>query len=139
LLDDYTAELLLATAIVAFPLIFPQQALHLANHTYREYAHSNGRLLGDGHAGPIGGRGVHLFAENMVVGQTALVRGAVVLIAQLVGIAIVWVGRFLILDRWLFKLPATLPIRSRPLKRTGAPDFRHHSPAAGGEKRVGGE
>jgi hypothetical protein len=45
----------------------------------------------------------------MIVGRTALVRGAVVLIAQLLGIAIVWVGRFLILDRWLFKLPAGTP------------------------------
>jgi hypothetical protein len=56
-------------------------------------------------------------AESMIVGQTALVRGAAVLIAQLLGIAIVWVGRFLILDRWLFKLPAGTP---NPIEATEA-------------------
>jgi hypothetical protein len=33
--------------------------------------------------------------------QTALVRGAAVFCAQMLGYGIVWVGRFLMLDRWL--------------------------------------
>jgi putative flippase GtrA len=42
--------------------------------------------------------------ENAMADRTSLVRGAAVLVAQLMGLGIVWVGRFLILDRWLFKL-----------------------------------
>ena len=42
--------------------------------------------------------------ENAMVDQTKLVRGLAVFFAQLVGFGIVWVGRFLILDKWLFKL-----------------------------------
>jgi hypothetical protein len=41
--------------------------------------------------------------------QTTLVRGTAVLFAQLLGFGIVWVGRFLILDRWLFKLAGDTP------------------------------
>ena len=109
LLDDYTAALLLATAIIAFPLFFANK-----HFVWRITSAENMRtqmvvfwvtaMLGLSVAAMF-----TYFAENMVVGQTALVRGAVVLIAQLLGIAIVWVARFLILDRWLFKLPADTP------------------------------
>ena len=37
-----------------------------------------------------------------MAGQATPLRGAAVLFAQLLGLGIVWVGRFLILDRWLF-------------------------------------
>ena len=120
LLDDYTAALLLATAIIAFPLFFANK-----HFVWRITSAENVRtqmvvfwvtaMLGLSVAAMF-----TYFAENMVVGQTALVRGAVVLIAQLLGIAIVWVGRFLILDRWLFKLPADTP---NPIGATEAPDF----------------
>jgi putative flippase GtrA len=42
--------------------------------------------------------------EDATAGQTMPVRGAAVLVAQLLGLGIVWVGRLLILDRWLFKV-----------------------------------
>ena len=47
--------------------------------------------------------------ENAMVDQTTLARGATVFFAQLLGYGIVWVGRFLILDRWLFKLAGDTP------------------------------
>ena len=47
--------------------------------------------------------------ENAMVDQTKLVRGLAVFVAQLVGFGIVWVGRFLILDKWLFKLAGDDP------------------------------
>ena len=39
--------------------------------------------------------------ENAMADRTTLVRGAAVVVAQLLGFGIVWVGRFVILDRWL--------------------------------------
>ena len=39
--------------------------------------------------------------QNAMVDQTALVRGAAVFCAQMLGLVIVWVGRYLMLDRWL--------------------------------------
>lgn len=39
--------------------------------------------------------------QNAMADQTVLIRGAAVFCAQLVGFGIVWVGRFLMLDRWL--------------------------------------
>ena len=47
--------------------------------------------------------------ENAMANQTRLVRGPAVFFAQLLGYGIVWVGRFLILDRWLFKLAGDAP------------------------------
>ncbi len=47
--------------------------------------------------------------ENAMADRTTLVRGAAVLVAQLLGLGIVWVGRFLILDRWLFELAGDTP------------------------------
>jgi putative flippase GtrA len=106
LLDDYTAALLLASAIVAFPLFFANK-----HFVWRITSADNLRtqMLVFWVTAMLGLAVAAMFtylAENMLVGQSALVRGAVVLIAQLLGIAIAWVGRFVVLDRWLFKLPA---------------------------------
>jgi len=49
------------------------------------------------------------FVETAMTGQTQLVRGVAVFFAQMLGMGIVWVGRFLILDRWLFKLAGDSP------------------------------
>jgi putative flippase GtrA len=109
LLDDYTAALLLATAIVAFPLFFVNK-----HFVWRITSAENLRtqMFVFWVTAMVGLAVAAVFtylAENMLVGQTALVRGAVVLVAQLLGIAIAWVGRFVVLDRWLFKLPADTP------------------------------
>jgi putative flippase GtrA len=42
--------------------------------------------------------------DELTTGQADLVRRLAVVVAQLAGFGIVWVGRFLILDRWLFKI-----------------------------------
>ncbi|MBW0017790.1 MAG: GtrA family protein [Mycobacterium sp.] len=47
--------------------------------------------------------------DNVVADRTTLVRGTAVFIAQVVGFGIVWVGRFLVLDRWLFKSVKHVP------------------------------
>ena len=39
--------------------------------------------------------------QNAMADQTMFIRGAAVFCAQLLGFGIVWVGRFLMLDRWL--------------------------------------
>lgn len=44
------------------------------------------------------------FVEKLVADQSALVEAAAVMCAQLVGFGVVWVGRYLILDKWLFKV-----------------------------------
>ena len=47
--------------------------------------------------------------ENAIAGQTTPIRGAAVLGAQLLGLGIVWVGRILIVNHWLFKLADDTP------------------------------
>jgi hypothetical protein len=39
-----------------------------------------------------------------MVGEGTLIRGTAVFVVQVLGFGVVWVGRFLLLDRWLFKL-----------------------------------
>jgi len=49
--------------------------------------------------------GLTWLVEQQVHGKvSALVEAVAVFFAQLVGFGIVWVGRYLILDRWLFKV-----------------------------------
>jgi putative flippase GtrA len=45
-----------------------------------------------------------LIVERAVKGQGNLIEGLAVFAAQLTGFGIVWVARYLILDRWLFKV-----------------------------------
>jgi len=47
--------------------------------------------------------------EIAMTDQSHLVRGTAVFVAQLLGYGTVWVGRFLLLDRWLFKLAGDAP------------------------------
>jgi putative flippase GtrA len=42
--------------------------------------------------------------ERLVTDQSPLVESLAVVVAQLVGFGIVWVGRYLVLDKWLFKV-----------------------------------
>jgi hypothetical protein len=46
---------------------------------------------------------------NATAGQPRLICGPAVLAAQLLGYGPVWVGRFLILVRWIFKLASDTP------------------------------
>ena len=45
-----------------------------------------------------------LWVEHLVKDQSAVIEGICVFFAQLVGFGVVWIGRYLILDRWLFKV-----------------------------------
>jgi putative flippase GtrA len=47
--------------------------------------------------------GFTYLVERLTGDQPALVQRIAVLMAQLAGFGIVWVGRYLVLDRWLFK------------------------------------
>jgi putative flippase GtrA len=48
--------------------------------------------------------GLTYLVEQLTVDRPALFRSVAVFFAQLLGFGIVWVGRYLVLDRWLFKV-----------------------------------
>jgi putative flippase GtrA len=48
--------------------------------------------------------GLTYLVEQVTSDRPALVESVAVFFAQLVGFGIVWVGRYLVLDRWLFKV-----------------------------------
>ena len=108
-LDDYTVAALLAAALVAFPLFFANK-----HFVWRITSGENLRsqifvfwvtaMLGLSLAAAL-----TYLAERMTTDQSALFRGAAVIVAQILGLGIVWVGRFLVLDRWLFKLAGDTP------------------------------
>ncbi|EUA11877.1 gtrA-like family protein [Mycobacterium kansasii 732] len=41
--------------------------------------------------------------DNAMAGHTTTVHGIVVFLVQMLGFGLVWIGRYLILDRWLFR------------------------------------
>jgi putative flippase GtrA len=102
-LDDYIAASLLAAAIATVPNFFANK-----HFVWRVTSRENLRrqmlvfwltvMLGVSMATLL----THLVA-HATTGQTRFICGSAVLAAQLLGYGLVWVGRFLILDRWLFK------------------------------------
>jgi putative flippase GtrA len=48
--------------------------------------------------------GLTWVVEQLTVDSSALVKRLAVFVAQLTGFGVVWVARFLILDRWLFRM-----------------------------------
>jgi putative flippase GtrA len=107
-LDNYTTASLLAVAILAIPGFFANKHF-VWRVTSRENLRNQVLMFW-----AVMMLGVSLatvftyLAEAMMADQTVLVRGATALFAQLLGLGIVWVGRFLILDRWFFRaLPDT--------------------------------
>ncbi len=108
-LDDYTAASLLAAAIVTIPNFFANKYF-----VWRLAPGGNVRsqVLVFWVAVMLGVLLATLFTyvvEGVMADQTTLVRGIAVFFAQLLGLGIVWVGRFLILDRWLFTLAGDTP------------------------------
>jgi hypothetical protein len=108
-LDNYTAASLLAVAILTVPFFFVSKHL-----VWRVTSRENlpGQMLVFWVAVILGVSLSTLFTylvENEMAGQTRLVCGTAVFVAQLLGYGIVWIGRFLILDRWLFKLAGETP------------------------------
>jgi hypothetical protein len=108
-LDNYTAAPLLASAIIIVPLFY-------ANKYFVRRVASGKSLRSQ----------ILVFWEVMMSGaslttlftwlvdkqlgdQTTLIRGNAVLFAQLLGLSIVWVGCYLLLDRWLFTFEYAAP------------------------------
>jgi putative flippase GtrA len=108
-LHNYTSASLLQAAIVTVPNFF-------ANKHFVWQVTSRGNLRSQmlvfWAAVMLGVTLATLFThlvEDAMADRTSLVRGGAVLVAQLLGLGIVWVGRFLILDRWLFRLAGDTP------------------------------
>ena len=100
-LDDYTTATLLAYAIATVPGFFAYKRF-----VWRDMSRENLRrqVLVFWAAMMLTVSLATLFSylvQNAMADQTVLVRGAAVFCAQMLGFGIVWVGRFLMLDRWL--------------------------------------
>jgi len=108
-LSNYTAASLLSAAILTVPNFFANKHF-VWRVTSRENLRS--QVLVFWVAVMLGVSLATLFThlvENAMADQTTLARGAAVFFAQLLGYGIVWVGRFLLLDRWLFMLAGDTP------------------------------
>lgn len=108
-LDSYTAASLLSAAVVTIPNFFANR-----HFVWRLTSRENMRrqILVFWVAMMLGVSLATLFTHLVEVAlddRTQLVRGMAVFFAQLLGYGIVWVGRFLLLNRWLFKLPDEPP------------------------------
>ncbi|MCX2933904.1 GtrA family protein [Mycobacterium sp. CVI_P3] len=111
-LHNYTAASLLQAAIITVPNFFANR-----HFVWRVTSRDSlrGQMLVFWVAVMLGVALATLFThlvEAAMADRATIVRGAGVLVAQLLGLGIVWVGRFLILDRWLFKLAGDKPERS---------------------------
>jgi putative flippase GtrA len=103
-LDSYTAASLLAAAMATVPNFFANKHI-VWRVTSRENLHR--QMLVFWVTVMLGVSLATLLTQlvaHATAGQTRLICGSAVLAAQLLGYGLVWVGRFLILDRWLFKL-----------------------------------
>jgi putative flippase GtrA len=103
-LNDYTAASLLAAAIVTVPNFF-------ANRHFVWRVTSDENLRSQIVTFWVAMMLAVLLTtfctyivDDVMVGQRTLVRGTAVFVVQVLGFGVVWVGRFLLLDRWLFKL-----------------------------------
>jgi putative flippase GtrA len=100
-LNDYTTASLLAWAIATVPGFFAYKRFVWRSMS-RENLHR--QLLVFWAAVMLTVSLTTLFSylvQNAMADQTVFVRGAAVFCAQTLGYGIVWVGRFLMLDRWL--------------------------------------
>ncbi len=102
-LDSYTAASLLSAAVVTIPNFFANK-----NFVWRVTSRENLRrqMLVFWVAMMLGVALATFFThvvENVMADHQRLSRGAFVFLAQLGGYGIVWVGRFLLLERWLFR------------------------------------
>ena len=108
-LNDHTAASLVAAAIVTLPNFFANKRFVwrvTSGETLR------GHVLVFWVAVMLGvalATTLTYLVETATTGQPTLVRGAAVFVAQMIGFGIVWVGRFLILDRWIFRLAGEAP------------------------------
>jgi hypothetical protein len=126
-LDNYAAASLLTAAIVTVPSFFILK--------YFVWRHTSGENLGGQMlvfwvAMMLAFSLATLFTyivDHATADQTTLIRGTAVLFAQLFAFGIVWVGRYLMLDRWLFNLMGDTPNAIGATKAQGRQ--RHRSAA----------
>ena len=101
---SFTAASLLNAAILTLPNFFANKRL-----VWRVTSKDNQRtqILIFWVAAMLGvtfATGLTFLAEQLTTDSSDLIKRGAVIVAQLAGFGIVWVGRFLILDKWLFKL-----------------------------------
>lgn len=100
----FTAASVLSAAVLTLPNFFANK-LYVWRVTSRENQRTQvaifwvAAMLGVSFA-----TGLTYLVEQLAADQSALVKRLAVVVAQLAGFGVVWVGRFLILDRWLFRL-----------------------------------
>ena len=104
LLDNYTAASLLTSAILTLPNFFANR-----HFVWRVESKDNMRtqVLVFWVAAMLGvtfATGLTYVVEQATVDSSSLTRRLLVVVAQLAGFGIVWVIRYLVLDRWLFKM-----------------------------------
>jgi putative flippase GtrA len=121
-LGAYTAAAFISAAIVAFPLFFANK-----HFVWRVTSGENLRsqVFVFWITAMLGVLVAALFTfvvEHMMADHTSLVRGTAVFFAQMLGLAIVWIGRYLVLDRWLFKLVDDIPDLTGPPTGESQPD-----------------
>jgi putative flippase GtrA len=101
---SFTVASLLNAAILTLPNFFANK-LYVWKVTSKDNQRTQiaifwvAAMLGVGFA-----TGLTYLVEQLTTDQGGLVKRLAVVVAQLTGFGVVWVGRFLILDRWLFKL-----------------------------------
>jgi putative flippase GtrA len=104
LVDSYTTASILSAAILTLPNFFANKYL-----VWKETPKDNlrtqilvfwvGAMLGVSLATYF-----TFLVERLTESQSDLVQSVAVFVAQLAGFGVVWVGRYLVLDRWLFKV-----------------------------------
>ncbi|BBX61113.1 hypothetical protein MSAS_02870 [Mycobacterium saskatchewanense] len=111
-LNNYTTASILAAALVTVPNFF-------ANKHFVWRLTSSGNLRSQvlvfWVAVMLGVLLATLFTnivESTMAGESSVARAVAVFVAQILGLGIVWVGRFLMLDKWLFKLAGESPERA---------------------------
>ncbi len=102
-LDSYAAASLLTAVIVTVPSFFI-----LKYYVWRDTSGENlaGQMLGFWVVMMLAFSLATLFTyivDHATAAQTTLIRGSAVFCAQLLAFGIVWVGRYIVFDRWLFK------------------------------------
>jgi putative flippase GtrA len=105
LLDrNYTAGSLVTAAVLTLPNFFANK-LYVWRVTSKENLRTQvlvfwvAAMLGTAMA-----TGLTFLVQKATTDQSNLVVAVAVIAAQLTGFGLVWVGRFLILDKWLFKV-----------------------------------
>ena len=104
LLGSYTKASLLTAALLTLPNFYANKR-NVRQITSKD--DQRGQILVFWVAAMLGvsfATGLTYFVEQAMTDKSSLVKAVAGIAAQLTGFGIVWVGRFLILDRWLFKM-----------------------------------